>query len=965
MIYFSPKKLFRIKWAELLLCSVFSLCLTFTLRPISSYAQNVSPGYTVKHWGTEDGLPVNEISRIWKTSDGYMWLRSSEGIIRFDGKTFTQFNNANNTAFTSSSSDHLAEKGINQFWFNNGRNGNIRLVRYKNGSFTHFPFHLNQISPEIILHLHFDLSPDGKLWLATDDGLYIFENEAFFKAYEDVITEPVRGVVTVGNSILVAVKRGFYLIKEKGISFTEHDNTNLLHFTLDKSEIIWLATEREVRSIKEGKIQTYELPLSPHIPQIVDIRVVGIQNNLSTPELLLFSNFVTAYAYENRQYKLLYTENDVRESNIPLLTELSLKDNKGWVKTGNVLWYNNERVTTTISPEFGAFVTGRLFVDEHGSAWIGSSNGLYQYDKSIFTSYGNKEGIDNVYPLFQDHTGSIWTSSMGGILSRIENEQVERLTEHRTFPRVLSFYEDSAHNIWLGTSTGLQLWNRQLESFSSVEVPFNGQGVRVSVVRENEDGNLWIGSRRGLYEYNRGDRTWKRVPDENGSDIRIAQMHTTNNGDIWVGSDNNALFFLKDDTLHAFKDNELLSGVNIRSIYSDEEGILWVGFQGGGLNRIKLAKDGLSAESVTKYNPDNGLFGSVIHTILEDDYNRFWMSSNQGIFWIDKAQLNEFAAGTIDRISPVIYQVEDGLPGNEANGAAQNSGLIAKDGSFWFAMRHGVTNIHPDSVQALTLAFPAHIESISCGDSVRSVPDAQFTLPKESRNISIKYTAFNYRVKSENISFSYILEGLQNEWVYAGTNRDVSFTNLSAGEYTFRVRAGMNGQWDDTQMESVSFSIEPYFYETSWFKGILIALGSSILIGLIFWGNRKLQFQRDQYELEVKEQEEVISENEEFLKKLQEFIEERITQPTITALELSSAMNMSERQLYRMVKTITGFTPQQFVREVRLKKAQQILETRQAGTIAEVAYSVGFSTPFYFSKIFTERFDLHPNELLK
>lgn len=927
-----------------------------------AHAQDLAPGYTVKHWGTEDGLPVSEVNHIWKTSDGYMWMRNSEGVVRFDGKTFTQFNSANNVAFTSSSSNHLVEKGIDQFWFNNGLNDDIRLVRYKNGSFTHFPFLIEKTHPGYIPHLHFDLSLNGELWIAGNDGLYFFENETFSRAYEDLIVGSVKGVTAVGKSVLAAVEGGFYHIKEGEISFTEHDNKDLVHFTLDESGAIWLSTETEVKSIKARKIRTHELPLATPSRHL---RINIIESDVLTPDRFLIANFITGYVFENGQRKLVYTENDVFENNIPLLTEFTLEGNKGWVKAGTTLWHKNELVTTSIIPEFGKLVISKLFVDENGSAWLGTGKGLYQYNKSIIASYGNRDGIDNVYPLFQDSEGAVWTSSNGGVLSRVDNGQVERLTENREFPRAFAFYEDSNKNIWIGNSHGIQIWNRQLGTFSTLDAPFGGQGVRVSVIRENESENLWIGSRKGFYEYNRGERIWERIPDEKGNDVRVTQMYESEEGNIWIGSQNDAVFLLKGDTLYAMKDNSRLSGVNVRSIYQDSDGVLWVGFQGGGLNRIELAEDGISAANITKYNSEDGLFGSVIHTILEDEYERFWMSSNQGVFWIDKAQLNEFAAGNIDRISPVVYQEEDGLPGNEANGAAQNSGLVANDGSFWFAMRYGLANIHPDSVQALAYAFPAKVESITYRDSVWAANDGQLEIPKESRDINISYTAFNYRVKSEDIRFSYVLEGLQSEWTYAGTNREASFTNLPAGDYTFKVKAGVSGQWDDVQLGSVSFSIQPYFYETSFFYGILIVIGSSVLIGLIIWGNRKLEFQRKQYELEVKEQEEAISENEIFLNELQAYIEERIDHPKITAIELSLAMSVSERQLYRIVKNVTDFTPQQFVREIRLKRAHQILETQQVGTIAEAAYSVGFSTPFYFSKIFEERFECHPSELIK
>ncbi|MCG8374210.1 MAG: helix-turn-helix domain-containing protein [Balneolales bacterium] len=938
----------------------------FSLIPGTSFSQETAPGYSVTHWSIEDGLPVNQVTDIWKTTDGYLWLRTSEALTRFDGKTFTNYTSANTPAFLSSTFNFRSEKGIDQFWINNGLNRELRLVRYKDGEFRHFPFPQENQEFTPPSKNPFDMDSNGVLWVAGADGLYKFEDEAFVKVFADEINQEILAVRAFEQVVLAATEQGFYLINDGSVSFTAYDNQHLDRnsFMYEEPGTIWVFNSDSLTSLSGNQVKSFPA-LEIDLSQISFYRRLSIDS--SDPDQVILSSKNAAYILKGEQFEELHVMDVVREAAIPFLTEHKRQDYKGWLRTGKALWHNNTLVTPNIEPATLVARNLALFVDAYGSAWIGTPSGLYKYTKSLFTSYGEEDGIINVYPLLQDYEGAIWAGARKGGISRILDEHVERIVEEDAeLPRVFSFYENPVRNIWLGTSQDVRRWNTSTRMFQTIPSPFEGPGARVRVLREKEPGIVYAGTRRGLYEYHTDNDEWKIVPEKNGEVLMITQMYTGGDGVTWVGTERNGLFYLSQDTLRAFPGNSLLSDVKVRSLFIDKQGILWTGFQGGGLNRVRLDSDGVSAESVTVYTPDDGLFGSVIHTLLEDEYERLWMSSNQGIFWAYKEQLNQFAEGAVDNITPIIYQEKDGLPGNEANGDAQNPGLIAKDGAFWFAMLEGVTRVHPDDVKQTTLSFPAKIETIVCADSAwMSAGNTEFRVSKEHRNIDIYYTAFNYEIKPENIHFAYQLEGLHEDWVYAGNERSVSFTDVPAGEYTFRVKAGLGGQWDEENAQSVAIIIEPYFYETSWFFALAVFTGVFSFIGLILWGNRKLDLQKKLFALEVQEQETALSENEQFLQDFQNYVEERIQQSPITGPELSLALNVSERQLYRKVKKATGLTPLQFVREIRLKKAHQILERQQAGTVAEVANSVGFSTPFYFTQLFKERFEYHPGDLIK
>ncbi|MCG8374292.1 MAG: helix-turn-helix domain-containing protein, partial [Balneolales bacterium] len=524
-------------------------------------------------------------------------------------------------------------------------------------------------------------------------------------------------------------------------------------------------------------------------------------------------------------------------------------------------------------------------------------------------------------------------------------------------------YEDNNNNVWFGTAHGIRIWDRNSGSITNLPSPFDRQTVQVKVIQQNGRKNLWAGSRDGLYNYEMETNVWNKVPVENDLDIQIEQLSKSENGEVWVGTRQNGLYTLKNDTLIAFSGNNQLSDIRIRSIYNDNEGVLWVGLNGGGLHRIELNPNRISSKSITKYTPENGLLGSVIHIIMEDDYGRIWMSSNQGIFWVPKQQLNDVASGALNRIHPIIYQIEDGLPGNEANGGAQTPGITSRDGAFWFAMLSGITRIHPKKVNDLTFSFPSVIESVSNKDSMWTPGSANIRIPKRDRSIRISYTAFNYSVKPEDIRFSYKLGGTDDEWIYAGAERSVTFTNLKAGMYTFALRAGMGNIWDNSNISSIQITVEPHLHERRSFQLAILGSFLGAIISLVTWARWKKKMELEKHEIELQKLEILKTKRDTFLEELNRHVEEILGDSNADTKMMADRLLISERQLQRKLKEYTGLTPAKYLREMRLLRAKYIFENNPEFNISEVAYSLGFHKPSYFTKVFKTRFNVHPKEL--
>ncbi len=924
--------------------------------------QETAPGYAMEKWTNEDGLPVDFIRGVIQSTDGYIWLTTQEGLTRFDGYSFKTFNSSNTPALIHSKATELTASFNGEFWFNNGSRDSLRIIQYKQGVFTHYPFNYKPISllSTITDNRRIEQTDEGVLWVAGEDGLFKFSEGEFVQVFKNEIQSGILSIQVKGSKIWVATLDGFYCIDDDLISFFEYNNDRGSNFLIEENETIWIATKTHLTRLTNNETTIFPLP-----EELVNKFIVPrLEQSRQSSDVLFLSIRNSRFIFRNQEFVELFNYLKAPFDVDPEIhSDLRGAENSGWFILNNGIYYEHTQVATL---DIDFLLRYALFVDKHQQAWVATKQGLYKFKKPLFSTYGSNSSVKNIYPLFEDHEGAIWTSTLRGSVFKITDEKFEQIKD-AIFPRVFSFYEGPDKNIWFGTGLGIEVWNRRSNSISPLPTPFDRGSVQVRVLQENNRGNIWAGSKAGLYEYMMDTQEWRTIPVENDLELRIEQLFQRENGRTWIGTYNNGLYTINNDHLIAFKDNDQLSDVSIRSIYMDAEGILWVGLNGGGLNRIELNEDGISAKSVTRYSRENGLFGLVIHSILEDEHGRIWMSSNQGIFWVYKDQLTNVAQGEETQIYSTAYQREDGLPGNEANGGAQNAGLVAKDGTFWFAMLDGLASIHPSQVPGSPLSFPPIIETIEADDTLWASFDEEIRVPKESRNITITYTAPHYTTKHNDLRFSYQLEGLSDDWVLVDSDRSVSFVNLSAGSYTFNLKAGTNNQWDEEQTRSVRFVVEPYFYERTSFYVLLALLGSGFLCGLILF-RRKLQtkvVEPSISEIDVAEEAETAEHHDPFLLTISNYIEDQIEKPSITVSELAELMNMGERNLRRKIKASTGFSPNQFIREIRLTKAREILESRRVTTISEVAHSVGFSTPFYFSKLFEERFNIHPKDVIK
>jgi signal transduction histidine kinase len=363
---------------------------------------------------------------------------------------------------------------------------------------------------------------------------------------------------------------------------------------------------------------------------------------------------------------------------------------------------------------------------------------------------------------------------------------------------------------------------------------------------EDSQGALWVGRRNTdrLLRIQNGAVTSLELPKSVvPADVRV--MAEDAGGGLWIGTDGKGLLHWKNGQFTHFTRENGLGSDLIWALQSEADGTLWIGSYGGGLTRLK---DGLMTTCTTRH----GLVNDVICHIADDGRGQYWLSSHQGVFRVNKKELNQFADGTIHQVHCVPYGKSDGLPTLECKGGFQPAGCRGPDGRLWFPTVGGVVVVDPADASTNTIAPPVYVEEIIVDGQTFEpgtwrVPDGKpepaeteasaarlrhpasaLPVPAGSRRFEFHYAGLNLGAP-ERLLFRHKLEGVDAEWVETGSQRQASYNGLSHGTYTFRVQTcNREGMWNRSG-DSVTFTVPPFYWQTWWFIGLfLLTFGGAV-----------------------------------------------------------------------------------------------------------------------------------------
>jgi signal transduction histidine kinase/ligand-binding sensor domain-containing protein len=761
-------------------CFVLLICFCGSATQLISAA----PTYFIRNWEVGAGLPENNVTSVLQSRDGYIWLGTRNGLVRFDGVRFTSFDFGNTPEMHSPHVTALCEDANGVLWIGHETG---ELTRYENGHFQEVPVKIEWRGSKVLA-----IAPDssGDLWLLNKfgdlarlrDGTVIAVPAGVTKHLVSLVRNPQGGVWVRLDSDIFLLEKGTL---KKVADDAGRTNRFVQGICASRDGGLWVVVENVLRKWKDGAwldsgkqsmlpwavfhtmIETSDGKIAAGTSeQGLQLTVPGLWVSQFNHTNGLGSDWVTSLCED-------------REGNI-------------WTGTANggLAVLRSAKVTTLSPPDSwqGRAVLS-VAAGGDGSIWVGTEGaGLYQYSANDWIKFDSTVGLLHRY---------IWSVAL-----------------------------DEQSRVWAGSwGDGVFIQNGKRFELASGQEKFP---ISVTALCRLRNGDMCVGTGNGLLHYHAGKTVWlARKPQIVSPDVRSIAEGA--DGRIWFGMSGGGLgCYEATGNVRQFRRNDGLGSDFVQCLRIEPDGTLWIGTFGAGLNRFKNGK----FASVTSRQ---GLANDVICDIQEDDGGFLWVSSHGGISRVSKADLNRCADDPAANLTCITYGLSDGMPTIESSGGFQPASCRTPDGRLWFPTSKGLVAIDPHDLRTNSLQPPVLIEQMRVDG--REIPRArsgeQLRIPPGPHRLDIEYTALSF-VAPERVRFKSWLVGLERDWVDAGNHRAANYNYVPPGDYTFRVAACNNdGVWNETGAQ-VAFTVLPFFWQTVWFR-FLVVIGAVGAGGALVW----------------------------------------------------------------------------------------------------------------------------------
>ena len=798
------------------------------------YAQKNN--FSFDHLGLRDGLSQSYVNCVVQDKQGFMWFGTQDGLNKYDGYHFTVYKNLPKES-SSISNNYIHALTVDE-------NGNLWVATDRG---------LNKFDPVTEKFTLYELQSKGNELKQKFTALLIHQNVLF---------------AATANNGLYALNVKDNKSKLKGIALEQNlQNSIVQALFIDHNQTLWIATNNVgiiAYHLKNKSSKLFQKNQQGRLNSNCVFSIfefdsdhlwLGTENGLNIIDKKTGSTEVV----QNETLKPNSLSNNVVKD--------IYKDHSGtiWLATfGGLNKYNNKTNDFTrfqYSPENKKGINGNkvncIYEDKTGTVWIGTESGISKFDRiqnkfKLFTpriNFNLLNATNNVWSIYNDVVSNTFYVGSDAGLTVFDRESgnsftIEMPSTIKSAATAVNCITRFSQNILLvGCERGLFEYN----ILNHKIVPFKLNTKKNDILREkfilcvtlDSKNYLWVGTKEGLFRIFLKDRSIEHYVNNNNAKLSISNndirvIYEDLEGNIWIGTNGgglNKVDYIKEtkgitDKIYFIKylsdqeNEETLRNNNVLSITQTNKGSLWLGTYGGGLNKLDI-----NSGKVNRCNFFEGIQNNTIYSILQENKNILWCSTNNGLV---KIQLND--------TSITSYYENDGLQSNEFNSGAS---FKSEKGELFFGGVEGFNAFYPNQIINDTIApnvvitalkiFNQPVEANKSNVLKKSISYAQEIILSYKQNFfSFEFSALHYS-SPENNEFKYMMEGLDEDWNYVGTQNQANYTNLEPGEYVFKVLgSNSDGVWSKSAA-AIHIKITPPFWKTWWFRFLVLVTIAAII----------------------------------------------------------------------------------------------------------------------------------------
>jgi ligand-binding sensor domain-containing protein len=800
----------------------FLLLLILILSSYTFHAQQ----YNFHNYSVKDGVAQSQVYSLLQDSRGYLWMGTrGGGITRFDGtefKTYTVKDGLiNNYVFC------IREDAKKNLWIgtNNG------LSHYNGIFFTNYPF-AGDSAQLWVQEIDFD--KQGRIWLATNLGVLLFDPQAPSGKNFINVTKKLRLNTEVVNALCADSKGNIWFGTGRGLAritaannqfdYTSYPGMNNSITTIreDAKGNLWIGTYGDGLYVYNWKkFARIDGNLELYLQTVLDIYF----DTRGNAWLATLSSGVCEYNLQNKSFS--------------------------WLSESEGLSNNHVR---------------SIVQDNSGNYWFGTSGGgVCNYFGKQFTHYDKSGGQlagNYVYSIFRNSKGNLWVGTSDKGISVFDSAKFYNASNLFADVKVRAICEDNLGNMYLGTD-GQGLFVYDGLSFSLLN-GFERKYIR-AIVRD-KDGNLWVATAgTGLYKIvfsEGGVRLLNFTTADGLLHDRLTCLWYDKSGRLWYGTENNGIGLVENDKVQKlfFSTRDGLPANSIRCLTEDKSGYLWAGTAGSGIASIPLYQGDFKIKS---YSHTNDLTSSNIYLLIADNANNLFAGTETGLDHI-----------TFDKDRKIVelkhYSKGEGFTGIET---CQNAAWSDADGTIWFGTINGLSKYNPANLVRNENPPITTIGEVSLQNKPITETEYRFLvgdwntinrleLPYGEDHITFNFQGINFS-NPDAVRYQWKLEGADDDWSPPGKQKSTTYQNLAPGNYTFMVKAcNEDGVWNP-RPASFFFSIAAPLWQKWWFITLMAILAIASLYFFLKWREnrirtaaleqqKKLQLEKEVVELEQK-----------------------------------------------------------------------------------------------------------------